>query len=182
MGCQITCGKKQEPPALDKEVQSSEVPTMNIAREKFTDEQKEIVRETWNIVREDIAKIGVVTFLRLFEKNPDLKDLFVPFRGMDMNQLRQHEGLREHGLRVMGSIEKCVARIDSPRRFDAMLTELGHKHVVFNIKPDYFELLGPQLITAIKPAIGEKWTPEVEEAWMNFYHLIVYTMRVAMVS
>ena len=40
----------------------------------------------------------------------------------------------------MGTIEKCVARLDSPKRMETMLSELGHKHVVLNIKPEYFEV------------------------------------------
>ena len=82
----------------------------------------------------------LIYYFRLFEKSPDLQDLFVPFRGMNLDQLRHDEKLREHGLRVMGTIEKCVARLDSPKRMETMLSELGHKHVVLNIKPEYFEV------------------------------------------
>ena len=46
----------------------------------------------------------------------------------------------------------------------------------------YFKVLGPQLLTAIKPAIGEQWTPEVERAWQNFYNVIVCIMATAMLS
>lgn len=31
---------------------------------EFTEEQKQLVKTTWNIVREDISKVGVITFLR----------------------------------------------------------------------------------------------------------------------
>lgn len=31
---------------------------------EFTEEQKHLVKTTWNIVREDISKVGVITFLR----------------------------------------------------------------------------------------------------------------------
>ena len=69
-----------------------------------------------------------------------MQDLFVPFRGLNSEELRQNVGLREHGLRVMGTIEKCITRIDKPEKLTSMLEVLGEKHIVFDTKIEYFDV------------------------------------------
>ncbi|XP_021340143.1 hemoglobin-2-like, partial [Mizuhopecten yessoensis] len=116
----------------------------------------------------------------LFEKHPDLQDLFVPFRGLKSDELRNSDRLREHGLRVMGTIEKAIARQHKPGKLYNMLYDLGSKHRMFDTKVEHFEFLGPVLLHSIKPAIGEKWTPEVENAWLKFFWMIATVMTEGM--
>ena len=77
---------------------------------------------------------------RLFEKYPDMQQIFIPFRGLTAEELRNCDKLRQHGLRVMGTVDKCVARIDKLEKLEKLLHELGNKHVVFNIKTDYLDV------------------------------------------
>lgn len=182
MGCLFSSEKTTDSREVVR-VDSERRPYCNgMTSTEFTEEQKHLVKTTWNIVREDISKVGVITFLRLFEKFPDVQDLFVPFRGLNSEELRQNVGLREHGMRVMGTIEKCITRIDQPDKLTSMLESLGEKHVVFDTKIEYFDLLSPQLIQAIKPAIGDQWTPSVEQAWNNFLLYITGIMKGAMLQ
>ena len=88
----------------------------------------------------DISPFLLFCCNRLFEKFPDVQDLFVPFRGLNSEELRQNVGLREHGLRVMGTIEKCITRIDKPEKLISMLEVLGEKHIVFDTKIEYFDV------------------------------------------
>ncbi|XP_033735519.1 neuroglobin-like [Pecten maximus] len=146
----------------------------------LTSEQKHLVSSTWQIVSDDIARVGVITFMRLFEKHPELQDLFVPFRGLSSDELRSNVRLREHGLRVMGTIEKGIARLYKPGKLYNMLFDLGSKHRMFDTKVEHFELIGPVLLQTIKPTIGEKWTPEVESAWLKFFWMIATVMTEGM--
>lgn len=150
-------------------------------RPPFTDRQKQLVRETWKIVQADIAKVGVITFMRLFEKYPDVQDIFIPFKGQTLEELKNCDRLREHGLQVMRTVEKVIARLDEPRKMYTMLYELGQKHVMFNTKVDYMDLIGPQFILAIKPTIEDSWTIETEEAWSDFFKMVTFIMKEAMV-
>ncbi|XP_064603595.1 neuroglobin-like [Liolophura sinensis] len=150
-------------------------------RPDFKEEYKVIILQTWTIIAADIARVGVVTFLRLFEMHPDVQDLFLPFRGMTQDDLKSSARLREHGLRVMGTVEKCLARLDDPQKLEEMLHELGQKHVMFNTKVDYIDLIGPTFLKVIQPALGDKWTYKVEQAWAEFFKLISHMMKESMV-
>lgn len=50
-------GGSEEPSCPSIEEQQVELP-------EFTDRQKELVTETWRIVQEDMAKVGVVMFIK----------------------------------------------------------------------------------------------------------------------
>ena len=42
------------------------------------------------------------------------------------------------------------------------------------------QLMGPQFISAIKPALEEHWNSEVEEAWTALFGYIAHTMKAGM--
>ena len=69
-----------------------------------------------------------------------MQQIFIPFRGLTADELRNCDKLRQHGLRVMNTVDKCISRIDKPERLESILHELGHKHVTFNIKTDYLDV------------------------------------------
>ena len=69
-----------------------------------------------------------------------MQQIFIPFRGLTADELRNCDKLRQHGLRVMNTVDKCISRIDKPERLENILHELGHKHVTFNIKTDYLDV------------------------------------------
>ncbi|ESO86864.1 hypothetical protein LOTGIDRAFT_73010, partial [Lottia gigantea] len=140
-----------------------------------------LVLESWNIVQQDISKVGVVMFMNLFETHPDVQDVFMPFKGKSKEDLKQSTQLRSHALRVMGTVEKCLARINEPQKMDEMLHQLGSRHVMYNAKVDYIDLIGPQFIWAIQPTLGDKWTPELEAAWSDLFKHVAYIIKRAMV-
>ncbi|XP_045187996.1 cytoglobin-1-like [Mercenaria mercenaria] len=151
-------------------------------RPELSEEHKIIVRETWNVIKLDISRIGVVMFMRLFEKYPDVQQLFVHFRGLSSTELQNNKKLRDHGLRVLNTLDKCITRIDDTERLEKLLLELGQKHVMFNIKVEYLYLLIPQLQQSLMPVLGDSWTYLVESAWSAFLKYIIHIMAEGMVS
>ncbi|XP_025105346.1 non-symbiotic hemoglobin 1-like isoform X1 [Pomacea canaliculata] len=171
-------------PASSADYTSSSCPAPRFCPENrpdFTEEQKRIVVESWKIIQQDIAKVGVVMFVGLFETHPDVQDIFIPFKGKKLEDLWTSTDLKSHVLRVMGTVEKCLARIHEPAKMESILHELGVKHLLLNIRVEYLDLIGPQFIKAVRPAMGDLWTPEVESAWANLFRLITHIMKEAMV-
>lgn len=77
---------------------------------------------------------------RLFETHPDVQDAFMDFRHMSLEDMRHSKTLREHGLRVMTTVEKVLARVDDPAKLDAFLHHLGTKHVNYNANKNYIQV------------------------------------------
>uniref|UniRef100_A0A8D3DX71 X globin n=1 Tax=Scophthalmus maximus TaxID=52904 RepID=A0A8D3DX71_SCOMX len=131
-----------------------------------SEDQIQMIKESWRVIRDDIAKVGIIMFVRLFETHPECKDVFFLFRDVeDLERLRTSRELRAHGLRVMSFIEKSVARLDQLERLEALALELGKSHFHYNAPPKYYSYVGAEFICAVQPILKERWTAELEEAW-----------------
>ncbi|KAF7202016.1 x globin [Nothobranchius furzeri] len=143
-----------------------------------SEEQIQIIKDSWKVIRDDIAKVGIIMFVRLFETHPECKDVFFLFRDVeDLERLRTNRELRAHGLRVMSFIEKSVARLDQPERLEALAVELGKSHYHYNAPPKYYNYVGAEFICAVRPILKEKWTAELEEAWKATFQYVSSLMQ-----
>ncbi|XP_055946806.1 neuroglobin-like isoform X1 [Argiope bruennichi] len=149
---------------------------------EVTQKQKELILGIWKELVDNISNVGVITFMNLFETHPDVQDVFMPFKGLSQEELRHSKELRAHGLRVMGFVQKVVARLDEPEKSEQLLKELGKNHVMYGAKIDYVDLIGPQFVYAVKPSLKEHWNDEVEEAWIQLFKYMASIMKKAMLE
>ncbi|XP_059474560.1 cytoglobin-2-like [Neocloeon triangulifer] len=164
----------QEQPASGPEVVNGvEAPP------QLTEHQVQLLEETWKELESNIAKVGVITFISLFETHPDVQETFLPFNGVALEELSQSKQLKAHALRVMAFVQKAIARIHEPEKLEALLRDLGQKHYFYGAKPNYVDLIGPQFIKAIRPGLEEKWTEELQEAWLQLFRYMSCIMKVA---
>ncbi|XP_067830899.1 x globin [Heptranchias perlo] len=144
----------------------------------LSEEQKELIQESWKILHQDITRVGIIMFIRLFETHPECKDVFFLFRDIDdLQQLKMSKELQSHGLRVMSFIEKSVARLTQEDKLEQLAFELGRSHCRYNAPPKYYEYVGTQFIAVVRPILKEKWTPEVEEAWKRLFDYLTIMMK-----
>uniref|UniRef100_W5N545 X globin n=1 Tax=Lepisosteus oculatus TaxID=7918 RepID=W5N545_LEPOC len=171
MGCAIS-GLGLAPKQIDA--------TEEEALPHLSDHHIEQIKDSWKVIQEDIAKVGIIMFVRLFETHPECKDVFFLFRDVeDLERLRASKELRAHGLnfRVMSFIEKTVARLDQLDRLDQLALELGKSHYRYNAPPKYYGYVGTEFICAVQPILKEKWTSEVEEAWQTLFLYVTRIMK-----
>ncbi|XP_023222293.1 non-symbiotic hemoglobin 1-like [Centruroides sculpturatus] len=145
-----------------------------------TYQQKVALVQTWNVLMENLSRVGVIAFMRLFETHPDVQEIFIPFKGLDHESLRNSKELRAHALRVMSFVQKVVARLEQPRKLEMLLGELGKSHLNYGAKAEYIEKIGPQFIYAVKPMLEDHWNPGVENAWLQLFRYITHYMKVTM--
>uniref|UniRef100_A0A087XVE5 X globin n=1 Tax=Poecilia formosa TaxID=48698 RepID=A0A087XVE5_POEFO len=188
MGCAISgLATKSEFSQRDREEAAAAA-----AAAHLSEEQVQMIKDSWKVIRDDIAKVGIIMFVRLFETHPECKDVFFLFRDVqDLERLRTNRELRAHGLRVMSFIEKSVARLDQPERLEALAVELGKSHYHYNAPPKYynhpqtnqsnmdgvFQYVGAEFICAVQPILKERWTTELEEAWKTMFQYVSSLMR-----
>ncbi|XP_073466152.1 cytoglobin-1-like [Aquarana catesbeiana] len=149
------------------------VPTLELSPH-----QHQLLVESWTLIQQDIAKIGVIIFIRLFEMHPECKNSFIPFRNVeDLHELKNNKDLRAHGLRVLSFVEKSIARIDNSACLEELALELGKSHYGYHAPPKYYQYVVAEFMSAIHPLLKEKWTPELENAWRNLFSYICALMR-----
>ncbi|XP_039624204.1 x globin [Polypterus senegalus] len=144
----------------------------------LSEAQKELIRESWTILHQDIARVGIIMFIRLFETHPECKDVFFIFREIDdLQELKMSKELQAHGLRVMSFIEKSVARLSQEDKLEQIAFDLGRSHCRYNAPPKYYEYVGVQFISAVKPILRDHWTQDVEEAWESLFSYLTRVMK-----
>ncbi|XP_071354776.1 x globin [Trachinotus anak] len=170
MGCAIS--------GLAAKAEFGERNTEDAAAAHPSEDQIQMIKESWKVIRDDIAKVGIIMFVRLFETHPECKDVFFLFRDVeDLERLRTSRELRAHGLRVMSFIEKSVARLDQLERLEALALELGKSHYHYNAPPKYYSYVGAEFICAVQPILKERWTAELEEAWKTMFQYVTSLMK-----
>nr|QQO51930.1 globin gb_IIIB [Platynereis dumerilii] len=162
-------------------IRQAKISELKDNRPSVSNEEKQLILDTWRIIEEHTANLGFQMFTSLFETYPDTKGAFSIFRALSQDDAQFEMELRMHGTRVMTTVREVLERIDDLDGVVEHLHELGRKHVIFNAKADYIDLIGPQFLFAIEPLLGEHWTPEVESAWANLFKVMGYIMREAMI-
>ncbi|KAG8179366.1 hypothetical protein JTE90_016541 [Oedothorax gibbosus] len=134
---------------------------------------------------------AIDSIVSLFETHPDVQDVFMPFKGLSIEELRHSNELRAHGLRVMGFVLKVVARLDEPEKANNLLRELGKNHVMYGAPRKYVtipqsvelkQLIGPQFVYSVKPSMTDHSSEEIEESWLQLFRYMAYIMKQAMLE
>ncbi|XP_077394288.1 x globin [Festucalex cinctus] len=145
---------------------------------QLSQDQIDMIKESWKVIRDNITKVGIIVFVRLFETHPECKDVFFLFRDVkDLEKLRTSRELRAHGLRVMSFIEKSVARLDQPDRLEVLAVELGKSHYHYNAPPKYYSYVEAEFLSAVQPILKDRWTAELEEAWKTMFKYVTRLMK-----
>ncbi|KAL9968753.1 hypothetical protein ACROYT_G020873 [Oculina patagonica] len=144
----------------------------------LTKNQKELIRHSWKLLQKRRTEIGVKVFLRIFEKDPALQNMFTEFRELKIEELARTRELHGHTERVMRAVENCVNAMDDPDSLKAYLTELGRRHVYRSAKPSVgnLHLISMALISTFQETIPTEWLPEVAAAWellLNYFVLML---------
>ncbi|XP_013384339.1 non-symbiotic hemoglobin [Lingula anatina] len=143
------------------------------------EDQKKIIVKTWNIIKEDIAKVGVITFTKLFETHPDVKEAFLHLKDMSQEELEYSDILKRHTLRVMQSVDKAVSRIHKPVMIHNVFLELGERHIDYHAEPRIVDLMVVQFIEALHSRLpAEHWNEETEQAWQQFLEYTMFFLKV----
>ena len=69
-----------------------------------------MIRTSWATLTNEIESIGVLTFLHMFEKHPNLRNNFKSFKHLTHQELKTSEIFHNHAARVVNVVKKVTAR------------------------------------------------------------------------
>ncbi len=98
-------------------------------------------------------------YTELFTSHPEVRSIFPEV--MD----RQEERL----------IEMLIYLIDGManfRKIEPLVENLGRRHISYGVLPEHYSAVGEALIKTLTVAAGDRWTPEIQAAWIKAYHLL----------
>ena len=117
----------------------------------------QLLEESFKRVRPCAPEFATSFYENLFKAYPEIKPLFAK---TDMWILKQ---------KFIDSLAAIVLNIRYPQKLKDKLQRLGARHVKYGALPEHYPLVGYALLTTFEQYLGEEWTTEVQEAWVNAY-------------
>lgn len=127
--------------------------------------------ETIRLVRESVALLPAgdlepvrVFYDRLFELAPDLRSMFKSDLDMQVKKLAD-------------TLAWITANLDAPGTLMTTLRQLGVRHAGYGVADSHYAPVGSALIHMFHVTLGDRFTPAMEEAWLEVYAVISRDME-----
>ena len=124
----------------------------------------ELVQGTFKQVVPIADKAAEIFYTKLFDLDPQLKPLF---KG----------DMKEQGAKLMSMIGTAVSGLTNLDAIVPAVQNLGKGHVVYGVKDSHYDTVGSALIYTLDKGLGEAFTPDVKDAWVEVYTLLATTMK-----
>jgi len=130
----------------------------------MTPEQRRLVRESFEVLRDQGGPVALLFYGRLFELDPSARRLF-------------HNDLKLQGQKLVDTLETVVQSLD---RFDAIrprLADLGRLHAGYGVRLEQYDMVITALLWALGQALGTDFDPLTRDAWKQALTAVTTAMR-----
>lgn len=124
-----------------------------------------LVQISYDWIRGDPMAFAGKFYQRLFAQCPHLGGLF---EKTDMSVLQRMF------MEMMGRAVQNIHRLED---IAPMLRELGRRHKEYGARPEYYPIVGGILIDTMAVHLGDRFLPEMKEAWFGAYERITALMK-----
>lgn len=132
----------------------------------MTIEQRQLVRDSFEIVRDQARPISLLFYGKLFELDPSARRLF-------------HIDLAVQGRKLVDTLETVTQSLDSFDAIQPRLVSLGRQHAEYGVRPEQYDTVMVALLWAISQALGGDFDPRTREAWTLALTAVCTTMKSA---
>ncbi|XP_062388031.1 cytoglobin-1-like [Sardina pilchardus] len=143
----------------------------------LSDQDKDVIQDTWAVVFENGEDAGVAVLTRLFVKFPSSKQYFKHFKHMeDPEEMAQSTQFRKHAMTVISAINTLVENIHDADKVATVLKRVAKAHALrHKVAPGYFKILGGVILEVLVEAFPDTFLPtEVQGAWSKLMG-VLYT-------
>ena len=126
-------------------------------------QQIDLVRSSFALVQPIAPQAAALFYANLFEADPDLRLLF-------------NADMVTQGERLMTMIGSALGLLDRPAALLPVLRRLGARHVGYGVQTGHYASVGGALLKTLEQGLGQAFTAEVREAWVELYGVISATM------
>jgi hemoglobin-like flavoprotein len=132
----------------------------------MTEDDKQLVRDSWAKVVPISDKAAELFYNRLFELDPSLRRLFT-------------SDMTEQGRKLIGMITVAVNGLDRLDEIIPAVRALGKRHSGYGVTDNHYETVATALLWTLERGLGEAFTDDTRNAWIKTYTLLSTTMKEA---
>ncbi len=118
-----------------------------------------IIKATAPVLKEKGEAITTAMYKILFERHPELKELFKDAEPDQYKKLAQ-------------AVYAYAANIDNLGALGKGIETIAQAHVKTKIKPEHYPLVGGALLSAIEEVLGEAASEDIMNAWKEAYFFL----------
>ena len=136
----------------------------NTAPTQETTLQVELLEQSFEKVKPQANEFASRFYENLFTDYPAAKPLF------------NHTKMEEQSKKLLASLVFVVENLKKPGALTEALQGLGARHVKYGALPEHYPLVGNSLLKTFEQYLGEHWTAETKQAWVDAYGVITEVM------
>jgi hemoglobin-like flavoprotein len=103
-------------------------------------------------------------YANLFADSPEVRPLFAK------------TNMQQQGRHLFDALTLVVDSLRNSEVLVATLEGLGTRHVRYGVLPAHYPMVGGALLKAFSTCLGEAWTADVEQAWVEAYGAVTELM------
>ncbi len=130
----------------------------------MTPKQIGLMQASWAMVLPVKDSVTTLFYGRIFDLDPGLQTLF---RG----------DMKVQGRKLLSFIGAAISSLGSVDNIIPGLQELGRKHLDYGVKDSDYDTFGAALIWALEQGLGEAFSVDVCDAWIQTYELLAGVMK-----
>lgn len=123
-----------------------------------------LLRVSFALVTPIAEPAAALFYRRLMEVDPSTKALFAK------------TDLVAQGAKLIQALAMAVEMLDQPQHLVPMLSELARRHVGYGVHRTHYGSVGAALLFTLQEGLGEAFTPEIADAWMEAYAILADVM------
>ncbi len=124
----------------------------------------ELLEQSFETVKAHNAEFSTNFYNTLFAEYSDVKPLFA------------NANMKEQGDHLYKSLVFVVVNLRKPDILSDTLKGLGTRHVKYGTLPHHYPIVGSVLLKTFAQILGNDWTPEVRQAWVDAYGAVTKLM------
>jgi eukaryotic-like serine/threonine-protein kinase len=101
---------------------------------------------------------------RLFARAPAIRELFPA-------------DMVEQEKKLLHMLNIAIDALSAPEQLDAVLADLGRRHIRYGARVEHFEPLWASLLDALRELEQDAWSADLEEAWRRALAVLEASMR-----
>ncbi|MCA9300010.1 MAG: hypothetical protein KDA28_13145 [Phycisphaerales bacterium] len=119
----------------------------------------ERLRTSFAMLRERGHVLGTTFYARLFDSNPELRPLFT-------------SDLEAQARKLVDALEAVVRNLEAPEANQAMLADLGRRHVAYGARPEHYEVVARLLVESMAEVLGSDIDARTLDEWRQAIDLV----------